>query len=138
MNIYFAGSIRGGRGDQALYAEILKIIAKYGNVLTEHVGDKKISVMGEGDVTRRIHKRDMDWLRDAEVVIAEVTTPSLGVGYEIAKAEEWGKKILCLYRKIEDRSISAMISGSDKLTLIEYKNLDDVKIIIDKFLKIKL
>lgn len=133
MNIYFAGSIRGGRSDQALYAEIVSILNKYGTVFTEHVGDKNISIMGEGDLTRQIHDRDIKWLKEADLVVAEVTTPSLGVGYEIAKAEEMGKKILCLFRRVEGRSISAMISGSDKLVLKEYKTPEDVKNIFEEF-----
>jgi len=31
-------------------------------------------------------------------VVAEVTQPSLGVGYEIGRAIEKNKKILCLFR----------------------------------------
>jgi 2'-deoxynucleoside 5'-phosphate N-hydrolase len=133
MKIYFAGSIRGGRNDQALYAEIVVMLGEYGKVLTEHVGDKNISIMGEGDLTRKIHDRDIDWLKSADVVVAEVTTASLGVGYEIAKAEEMGKKILCIYREIEGKSISAMISGSDKLVLKKYKSVKDIKNIFEEF-----
>ena len=32
------------------------------------------------------------------VLVAEVTQPSLGVGYEIGRAFNMNKKILCLYR----------------------------------------
>ena len=39
VTIYFAGSIRGGRGDQAIYEEIIDRLRRYGTVLTEHVGD---------------------------------------------------------------------------------------------------
>lgn len=135
MKIYFAGSIRGGRDDQALYAEMVIMLSKYGSVLTEHVGDKNISIMGEGDLTRQIHDRDIEWLRKADIVVAEVTTASLGVGYEIAKAEEMNKKILCIYRKIDGRSVSAMISGSDKLTLKKYENMEDIKNLFETFCK---
>jgi len=31
-------------------------------------------------------------------VVAEVTIPSLGVGYEIGRAVALGKRVLCLYR----------------------------------------
>ncbi len=133
MKIYFAGSIRGGRDDYELYAKIITLLSEYGKVLTEHVGDKNISIMGEGDLTRQIHDRDMEWLIEADVIVAEVTSPSLGVGYEIAKAEELGKHILCLYRSIEGRSISAMISGSDKLVLKKYTTISDVKKIFEEY-----
>ena len=38
-SIYFCGSIRGGRQDQALYAKIIDTLKTYGTVFTEHVGD---------------------------------------------------------------------------------------------------
>lgn len=42
MKIYFAGSIRGGRKDAGLYKKIIDYLGKYGEVLTEHIGNKKI------------------------------------------------------------------------------------------------
>ena len=39
MTIYFAASISGGRGDQAIYLQIIELLRSYGTVLTEHFGD---------------------------------------------------------------------------------------------------
>ena len=52
--------------------------------------------------------------------MAEVSSPSLGVGYEIGYAEALGKPILCLYRRQEGRRLSAMIGGNRKLKIVEY------------------
>lgn len=90
MKLYFAGSIRGGRDDHALYLEIIERLREYGEVLTEHVGLADLSAEGEGGEDCAIHDRDLQWLKDADCLVAEVTTPSLGVGYEIGKATEWG------------------------------------------------
>ena len=98
MKIYFAGSIRGGRQDAALYHEIVRQLQKHGEVLTEHVADTELGVLGQDIGDRKIHDRDLAWLKDSDYLVAEVTTPSLGVGYEIGKATEWGKPVLCLYR----------------------------------------
>src|SRR6266849_8430807 len=98
MKVYFAGAIRGGRDDVALYLEIVKLLSPYGEVLTEHVAAADLSVLGENKDDRWIHDRDLAWLKDADCLVAEVTTPSLGVGFEIAKATEWNKRVLCLYR----------------------------------------
>ena len=136
MKIYFAGSIRGGRDDTGLYAEVIKTLSSYGEVLTEHVGDKKLSVMGEeGPSDKDIHDRDLAWIKEADVVIAEVTTASHGVGYEIAKAEEWGKKILCIYREQEGRRTSAMVAGSEKLEIKKYESLNDLKGMFTEFFR---
>ena len=89
MKIYFAGAIRGGRYDAKLYKDIITYLGNKGQVLTEHVGDQDLSNMGEKkDIDMAIHKRDIKWLQSADVVIAEVTTPSLGVGYELGIAEK--------------------------------------------------
>lgn len=135
MKIYFAGSIRGGRDDKELYLEIINLLGKYGKVLTEHVGDKTLSALGEdGPDDEYIYKRDIAWLNESDIVVAEVTTPSLGVGYEIGKTEE-NKPILCLYRIQDEKRISAMISGNKNLQVETYTSIQDVRAIIEKFFK---
>lgn len=136
MKIYFAGSIRGGRDDKELYADIINVLSTHGEVLTEHVGNKKLTAFGEdGPTDEYIYKRDMGWLKETDVVIAEVSTPSLGVGYELAKAEEWGKKILCLYRETEGKRLSAMVAGSGTLEIKKYKSFGDLKGIFKEYFK---
>ena len=133
MKIYFAGAIRGGRDDATLYLEIVKLLRAYGEVLTEHVAAPDLSVLGESRDDRWIHDRDLAWLRDADCLVAEVTTPSLGVGFEIAKATEWGKRVLCLYRPSAGRALSALIAGSERVTVREYQNPADLRKIFDEF-----
>ncbi len=134
MEIYFAGSIRGGRDDAQLYGQIIRHLQRHGDVLTEHVGDTTVPLRGEvsaKDVF--IHDRDMDWVLESNVLVAEVTSPSLGVGYEIGRALESNKPILCLYRPQEGKRLSAMIGGSGKLRNVEYRNLEDACSHIDTF-----
>lgn len=136
MNIYFAGSIRGGREDQDLYFSVIKELQKFGTVLTEHIGKKELGVMGENTLTdTEIFERDMAWIKESDVVVAEVTTPSLGVGYELGQAESMGKKIICLYRKVEGKRLSAMISGNSYMKVFEYESLEDIKEILLKSFK---
>ncbi|MBR5700659.1 MAG: nucleoside 2-deoxyribosyltransferase, partial [Bacteroidales bacterium] len=81
--IYFAGSIRGGRADAELYRRMIEYIQKTDIVLTEHVGNLALSkIEGEEDREAAIYEQDTAWLRESDLVIAECTTPSLGVGYE--------------------------------------------------------
>jgi len=138
MKIYFAGSIRGGRDDKKLYLQIINLLGKYGKVLTEHIGDKTLSAMGEdGPTDEYIYDRDMTWLNESDVVVAEVTMPSLGVGYEIGKIE--GKKpVLCLYREQDGKRISAMIGGNKNLQIKKYKDLPDVQKILQEFFEAKV
>jgi nucleoside 2-deoxyribosyltransferase len=133
MKIYFAGAIRGGREDAALYLELVELLQAYGTVLTEHVASEELTTLGEQGDDRAIHDRDLAWLKEAECLVAEVTTPSLGVGFEIGKATEWGKRVLCLFRPGAGRALSAMIAGSDRVTVREYQSADEVKEIFDEF-----
>lgn len=134
MKIYFAASIRGGREDQLLYAQIIKLLGEFGTVLTEHFGEKAITPQqGTGRNVQDIHDQDLAWVKECDVVVAEVTQPSLGVGYELAKAEEWGKNILCLFRPNSERSLSAMIAGSPKIVVREYTDTTQVPAILTEF-----
>jgi len=136
MKIYFTGSVGGGRGDCALYFELIQHLKKFGQVLTEHIGDCNISHLGETNLpTEKIHDRDRAWLKEADVLIAEISTPSLGVGYELGKAEEWEKKNLCLYRLQDNKRVSNMIKGSKFFNIQEYNNLDEAFKYIDDFFK---
>jgi nucleoside 2-deoxyribosyltransferase len=133
VKIYFAGSIRGGRDDQPLYLEIIRRLGAYGQVLTEHVGGAELSASGEGGGDREIHDRDIAWLREADCLVAEVTTPSLGVGYEVGRAAEWGKPILCLFRPGAGRALSAMIAGSEAVTVCMYESVAELEGIFGEF-----
>jgi nucleoside 2-deoxyribosyltransferase len=134
MNIYFAGAIRGGRDDQSLYFEIVELLKEHGSVLTEHIGGQALTAVGEDLSDREIHERDLAWLRKSDCLVAEVTMPSLGVGYEIGKATEWGKPVLCLFRPDHVRALSAMIAGSDKVTLQKYRTPAELKNVFEEFL----
>jgi nucleoside 2-deoxyribosyltransferase len=135
MKIYFAGSIRGGRQDAALYRAIIALLAEYGEVLTEHVGSEGLMPSGEENLSdEAVYERDMAWLAEADAVIAEVSTPSHGVGYEIARAEALNKPVLCLYRPGTGRRLSAMLAGNLALLLERYENVDELKLIVERFL----
>ena len=134
MKIYFAGAIRGGRDDAEMYHAIVKQLRNFGEVLTEHVADAELGVLGQDIGDRNIHDRDLDWLKAADVLVAEVTIPSLGVGYEIGKASEWKKQILCLYRASKGRALSAMIAGCPGAVLCEYQNVAELRGFFAKYL----
>ena len=136
MKIYFAGAIRGGRDDAKLYEEIISYLGNIGQVLTEHVGNQNLNKMGEkGGIDTEIYKRDIKWLQSADAVVAEVTTPSLGVGYELGIAEKLKKPVLCLYRPSKGKRLSAMVKGNNQLSLWEYHNLTEAQSCIDSFFK---
>jgi len=136
MKIYFAGSIRAGREDAAIYETMITWLKSFGEVLTEHVGDVSLSERGDdGPDDPFIHDRDMAWLKSCDCLVAEITTPSLGVGYELGWAAALKKPVLCLYRVLPGRSVSAMIAGNPGILTAAYANLDEAKAMMEKFLR---
>ena len=143
MKIYFAGSIRGGRSDAALYHRLISYIQRTHTVLTEHIGNLALSAK-EGsvpkslehgaDVDRAIFEEDSAWLREADMVIAECTTPSLGVGYEMAYAERFGKPVHIFYDSSRTR-LSAMLTGNDYFHIHPYSSEEEIYTELDKILK---
>ncbi|MBP6925451.1 MAG: nucleoside 2-deoxyribosyltransferase [Candidatus Pacebacteria bacterium] len=136
MKIYFAGSIRGGREDQEIYIDIISLLKNYGEVLTEHIGLSTISSYGQTDMTdEEIYTKDTNWIKESDIVIAEVTTPSVGVGYELGLAESLGKKIIVLYRPQDGKRLSAMLAGNTAMTIVQYIHVSELSKIFDSFLK---
>jgi 2'-deoxynucleoside 5'-phosphate N-hydrolase len=135
--IYFAGAIRGGRDDAELYLSIVQQLEKFGTVLTEHIGSLTLTSSGEDASDEWIHDRDLEWLADSDSLVAEVTTPSLGVGFEIAKATEWGKPVLCLFRPSCGRKLSALIAGSKSVMVRTYEHVSELEEIFQEFFAAK-
>lgn len=118
LKIYFAGSIRGGRADAELYERIIKFLQESNIVLTEHVGDLSRSKTEYSDTA--IYEQDSAWLKECDLVIAECSTPSLGVGYELAYAEAQGKPVHIFYDSSRTR-LSAMLAGDSYFNIHPYK-----------------
>lgn len=135
LKFYFCGSIRGGRQLAADYQKIIDILKQYGEVLTEHLGDdQEIESKDRILSDVQIHDRDMDWVRESDLVVAEVTIPSLGVGYEIGRAIELGKPVLSLFKSGSGFYLSAMISGSEGVNMVHYERIDELPEPIRKFI----
>ncbi len=135
MNIYFAASIRAGRELQPLYAEIVAYLRREGHtVLTEHIAASTV-LDDEQDLTEEaIYAQDTAWLDVCDAVIAEVTVPSLGVGYEIGYAlHQAHKPVLCLCRR--GVNLSAMLLGNPdpRLRVVFYDDLAEVCRALDAF-----
>jgi nucleoside 2-deoxyribosyltransferase len=136
IKIYFAGSIRGGRDNRETYAELINFLGDYGTVLTEHVGYEDVEEGLEKEKSDfEIYDQDMAWLTECDLVVAEVSQPSLGVGYEIGRAESLGKKVICLYNEEATVRLSAMLAGNEKITTCFYTSIDEAKRYIGDILK---
>lgn len=131
--IYFAGSIRGGRIDAALYSRIIGYMLKTDIVLTEHIGRPDLNLMEQGKRDIEIYDQDTAWLRESDLVIAECSCPSLGVGYELAYAEKIGKPCHIFYDKSKTQ-LSAMLTGNPYFQIHPYENEEQIYAAIDLIL----
>jgi nucleoside 2-deoxyribosyltransferase len=132
--VYFACSIRGG-GDTSLYLSILGAIKTAGgDILSKVFVHDAINYGGSPLPSDEIYKRDTEMIHDCDVMIAEVTNPSLGVGYELAYAEKLGRPILCLFNKTSDKQLSAMVAGNNYNT-VEYTLPEDITETVRRFMQ---
>lgn len=138
MKIYFAAAIRGGHQHRQLYQQLINFLVmnKHQQVLTEHIGSDQLTATRERQLTdQQIRDRDITFLKEADLVIAETTQPSLGVGYELAYAEQIGTPVVILHRQKNSR-LSAMINGTQFFNNINYySTVDDAKRILSRQLK---
>ena len=110
MDLYFSCSLTGGRSDQPVYAAVVAHLQALGHrVLTAHLATEEVMADDAVLSPAAVFDRDTAWLRACDAVIAEVSTPSHGVGFEIAYALERGKPVLCLAR--EGVRVSKMLTG---------------------------
>ena len=134
--VYFAGAIRSGRELQPTYAAVVAHLLAAGCiVLSEQVASATIDEDEIGLTDAQIYAHDVGRLAVCDAMVAEVTVPSLGVGYEIAYTLHHRERpVLCLCR--EGTSLSAMLTGNPHpgLRLVFYTDLDHALAAIDHFL----
>ncbi|GEO63492.1 nucleoside 2-deoxyribosyltransferase [Companilactobacillus nantensis] len=137
MKIYFAASIRGGRDDVKIYKELIDFLNQDNQVLTEHIGNGNLSVTSQSQSDDKyIRDRDINWMKEADLVVAETSNPSLGVGYELAYAEKLHKPVIILHNSTKSQ-LSAMINGTDYFKdIFEYETVSEAIEILKRSIKL--
>lgn len=136
MNIYFSCSITGGRKDQPVYAAIVQALLEDGHhVPTAILASPQILEMETIVDPREVYRRDVNWVQACDALIAEVSTPSHGVGYEIALALMLEKPVLACYRA--GSAVSKMILGNDhpRFKIGMYRDAAEAVILTRDFLR---
>ena len=132
--VYFAGSIRGGREDAAVYKRMIDYINKADIVLTEHIGLGSLSVKTRTkEDDEHIYERDTERIRASDVLIVECTNPSHGVGYELAYAEARNIPVHIFYDKSK-ANVSAMLNGNTRFKLYPYEREAEIYPVLDNIL----
>lgn len=124
MKIYFACSITGGREYEKTYQAMTKFLLDEGyEVPTAHLAESNILDLERVVDPNDVYARDVNWILTSDILLAEISVPSHGVGYEIGFALNAGKHVLCLHQ--EGRPISKMVSGNPH-PLLKVKAYEDI------------
>ena len=136
MNIYFACSITGGREYETVYQDLAAALLADGHeVPTAHLAAASVVNLEALVLAAEVYDRDVSWIQTADALIAEVSVPSHGVGYEIGFALNVGKRVLCLAQ--QGRKVSKMITGNPDPNLLvrTYKDSQEAIQLVRAFLE---
>jgi hypothetical protein len=126
VKIYFACAIVGGRQDEAAYRQLVEALIADGHEVPTamNAGPGWKHMEGFPD-PGEVYRRDTGWIDESRALIAEASTPSHGVGYEISYALERGKPVLCLYRR--GVTVSKMLTGNTMrgISIADYGDIDE-------------
>jgi len=126
MNIYFACSITGGREFESIYQQLVAALLADGHEIpTSHLAQSEVMEQERVISPREVYERDVNWIRGCDLLIAEVSVPSHGVGYEIGYALMLEKPVFCLHNA--GKKVSKMITGNPnpRLSVVSYHEVED-------------
>ena len=134
MRVYYGASISLDRSLLPVYKKAVSELKRLGHeVLSEHVVDPNLQV-GEGLSPRELFEKEKERIDKAEVMVADVTTPSWGTAFLIEYALDAGKPVLALYYEDAEMPLPMMIEGHPELYIAHYTK-GNIKSVLKKHLK---
>lgn len=144
VNIYLACTVRGDRGAVTVLRQVADLLETAGHtVLTRHLLDDNVDSAESALSEREVFARDMQWLTTADVLIAEASGSSYGVGFEVGyvlgKSDHTAQRVLLLYDEARRPAISRLVVGTDhpRCTVHSYARAVDLPPVIARFLSDK-
>jgi len=134
MKIYFGFTVAGDRSTVETARRIVLLLEEMGHeVLTRHlVGDNAWAA--DRQITpHQVYLRDMAWLEQCDLFLAEVSGSSFGLGFEAGYLlGATAKKVILFYRLELEKKISLLITGNthSNCTLVRYSSTDEVETFI--------
>lgn len=130
MKIYFGFTVAGNRSSIEAARHVVRRLEEAGHeVLTRHLVDEDVWEADRSSSPQEIYQRDMKWLRECDVFIAEVSGSSFGIGYEAGfLLGASAKRAILFYRREVEKEISLLITGNThpNCTLVPYGDKDEV------------
>jgi hypothetical protein len=139
VRVYLACTVRGDRGGVLAGRVIAERLEALGHeVLTSHLLDDEVERAEAALTEREVFERDIRWLSECEVVVAEASGSSYGVGFEVGyvlgRARETGQKVVLVYDQARSGAISRLIVGNhdSACTTFGYQSLTELTAFIDR------
>lgn len=131
MKIYLGFTVAGNRSSVEAAKKILGVLQSMGHdVLTSHLLREDAWEVDRRMAPQEIFARDMEWLTQCDLFVAEVSGSSFGLGFEtgyLLGATE--KKTILFYERSAEHRISLLITGNThpNCTLVPYSRLDELE-----------
>ena len=133
MQVYLAAAMTNPDRDLGTIQRFLAAIEARGHhVPTRHVADPGGKQADRVLTDDELARRDLAWIAASEALVAEVSTPSHGVGIEVMAALARALPVLLLRRK--GTPVSRLLLGLPGVTLATYADVDEGNAAIGVFL----
>jgi len=130
MKIYFGFTVAGDRSSIDTARKVVHQLEEMGHeVLTRHLVSDNAWEADRSVSPQDVYRRDMAWLGQCELFVAEVSGSSFGLGFETGyMLGATSKKVVLLYRRDVEQRISLLITGNThpNCTLVPYANVEEV------------
>jgi 2'-deoxynucleoside 5'-phosphate N-hydrolase len=138
MRIYLACTVRGERGGVLAGRAICRRLQEHGHeVLTTHLLEDDVD-RAEAELTEeQVYRRDLDWLSRCDLLVAEASGSSYGVGFEvgylIGRARHTGQRVFLVYDQERRHLVSRLITGNcdEACTTFAYASIEDLTAFVD-------
>ena len=131
MKIYFGFTVAGDRSAVVAARRIVDILVEMGHeVLTRHLVEDNAWEADRRITPKEVYLRDMKWLEECDLFMAEVSGSSFGLGFETGYLlGATTKRVLLFYRQEVENKISLLITGitHPNCRLAPYSTLEDVE-----------
>src|SRR4051812_2965061 len=141
MTVYLACTVRGDRGGVLAGRAICERLQRHGHeVLTTHLLADNVETAEARITEREVFRRDLEWLTSCDVLVAEASGSSYGVGFEVGyvlgRAATSGQRVVLLYDRARRDKVSRLITGNDDgaCTTFGYTTVEELTAFIDKTL----
>jgi nucleoside 2-deoxyribosyltransferase len=133
MRVYLAAAMTHPGRDLAWIRVLLDCLEADGHeVPTSHVADARGREVDDPLTDRQVARRDLDWVAGCDALVAEISTPSHGVGVEVAAAIAAGKPVLLVYKR--GTLVSRLLLGLDGVETFAFANADEARDGVRRFL----